>query len=1149
MKIRCLRLVGLFIPAILLCATSTFCQEVYYHFDENSWDGTVGQVLDRSVNNTHATAVNGPTTAAVSPAIPGGLGTCSYGVFDGVDDYLAVPSGFPNITANFSITAWIRTTDRTRSGQRILIDDPNNTAGFGFSLGDGGTGMLRFFSRSTNPISLDTPGVVLNNTWYFVAAVADISNKIKRLYIYDQAGNQVAAVSGSYTGSFGYDAGDASMGGENDVSSEPGSNFHFVGNIDEVRVHESALTETEIQAQQAGTHLCLPPAAEYHFDLCSETDTVVDDSGNGFNGPVLNGPLDIKQGKVCNGAYFDGVDDYVRIDDSDLFDNTKELTIAGWINPESIRSPPSGTNARGIVSKRNNASSNVSYGVFFYSSVADGKLYVDIDTVNNRFASNAVIPEEQWTHFAVVFNGNLPVNERVTLYINGTVDKIAPESSVSIPDYSSDLYIGNLYYGSSELKVYHGMLDELRLIPQAVSAADILALYNETRLGCSACNGQVDHYRLFHDGIALTCSPENIQIKACLDASCSEEPAGPLDVELSPGEWLAGNAQTINSGDTLRLRHTTAETVFLSVSGPGAAPNATNPPKCFVGPTEQADCRLTFHDSGFIFDVPDHVADIEQDLVIAAVRKDLETEQCVPGLQNVTRNIAFWSEYLDPDSGTLPVQTNNTSIAGSSPGTSLNLGFDTNGEAHIKVRYEDVGQMMLTAYYQGSGDDAGLVMIGGDSFVTRPDHFMLTIPGNPAAADASEGVFKKASELFPIEVSAYNAGGNVTSNYGREALPETVKLTPILIAPAAQHNPPILGSFQPFGFNCDGSSIPGFACGQFKWPEVGIISLSPDVGDGDYLGSGNVTGNATGNIGRFVPDHFEVSILPDPPVFSETCLIYTYLGEPFDWENVPELTIRAMNGADPPEITENYEGAFWKLGATLDYSYVDANVSGTAAPLTPQTVSRSMPDTANCNGSVTLQLEEDDKISGNGIFDGFNYSRPGITSSLPLPAPFTSDVTMSVSAVELTDSDYVCNHDGTGCRDFRVSGITGTHLRYGRAVAEAVFGPETSPLVMPVNTYWYDGNNWLKNDDDDCTSFSYALTLSGITVSSLPAGPVMMHHGASELILTLGAGAGRGTVSVSCNFPDWLHPDPVAVATFGIARGNDRIINWQEIMR
>ncbi|MCW8859463.1 MAG: LamG domain-containing protein, partial [Deltaproteobacteria bacterium] len=143
--------------------------EVNYQFDETFWTGASGEVSDSSGNNYAATANNGATTAAVSPAIPGNPGTCYYGVFDGVDDYVALPSIYPDLTTDYTITAWIRTTDNTRSGQRILIDDPNNTQGFGFSLGDGGPGRVRFFSRSTSPIILDTPNVVANNTWYFVA--------------------------------------------------------------------------------------------------------------------------------------------------------------------------------------------------------------------------------------------------------------------------------------------------------------------------------------------------------------------------------------------------------------------------------------------------------------------------------------------------------------------------------------------------------------------------------------------------------------------------------------------------------------------------------------------------------------------------------------------------------------------------------------------------------------------------------------------------------------------------------------------------------------------------------------------------------------------------------------------------------------------
>ncbi|MDB4470803.1 hypothetical protein N9063_00805, partial [Deltaproteobacteria bacterium] len=230
------------------------------------------------------------------------------------------------------------------------------------------------------------------------------------------AGVDYTAQSGSVT----IPAGDTSVTISISTALLATPNSYFYLSLSEVTTNNAV-----ILSNLARGTILVSAVAEYRFDGCVETDTVVDSSGFDFHGTVINGPLSIEIGKVCNGAYFNGVDNYVEVDDSDLFDDSSELTILGWINPEDIYIPPSGTNARGILSKRNNAQSDVSYGVFFYSSRGDGKLYVDIDTTNNRFSSNAVIPENQWTHFAVVFDGNLPANERVRLYIDGGLDTIA----------------------------------------------------------------------------------------------------------------------------------------------------------------------------------------------------------------------------------------------------------------------------------------------------------------------------------------------------------------------------------------------------------------------------------------------------------------------------------------------------------------------------------------------------------------------------------------------------------------------------------------------------------------------------------------------------------------------------------------------------
>jgi MSHA biogenesis protein MshQ len=236
-----------------------------YRMEQSSWNGTASEVIDNtgSFSGTAASSsATKPSPVGTTPAISGDPGTCRYGVFNRTNkDYVALPSSFPNLGASgsaFTITAWIKTTDNTQPGQRIFIDDENNSAGYGFSLGDGGTGLLRFYSRGTpSSLQLDTGNVIGNNTWYFIAAVINVPSKTKTIYVYNTAGTQLANVSSTWTeSSFGSDSGIASIGGETNASSENNNAFGFSGNIDEVRVYQSALNVTALTAIRQSTHTC-----------------------------------------------------------------------------------------------------------------------------------------------------------------------------------------------------------------------------------------------------------------------------------------------------------------------------------------------------------------------------------------------------------------------------------------------------------------------------------------------------------------------------------------------------------------------------------------------------------------------------------------------------------------------------------------------------------------------------------------------------------------------------------------------------------------------------------------------------------------------------------------------------------------------------
>lgn len=247
-----------------------------WRMDESLWNSSANEVVDNSGNGFHARAFNSANTTDVSRATPGNPGTCRYGVFDNgstiTQGYLQ--TSVPNLTTNFTITAWIRSTSANTTGQRILIDDQNNTGGYGFSLGDGGSNVLRFYSRNINPIILDSTYPIANNTWYFVAAVANTTTKRRTIYVYNAAGTLLNSTtdSAAYSGSWGTDAGPVSIGGETNASGESPASFHFKGNLDEVRVYSSALSQAVLTEIAKQSHAC--SAAPDHYELAIPSTSV-----------------------------------------------------------------------------------------------------------------------------------------------------------------------------------------------------------------------------------------------------------------------------------------------------------------------------------------------------------------------------------------------------------------------------------------------------------------------------------------------------------------------------------------------------------------------------------------------------------------------------------------------------------------------------------------------------------------------------------------------------------------------------------------------------------------------------------------------------------------------------------------------------------
>jgi MSHA biogenesis protein MshQ len=456
------------------------------------------------------------------------------------------------------------------------------------------------------------------------------------------------------------------------------------------------------------------------------------------------------------------------------------------------------------------------------------------------------------------------------------------------------------------------------------------------------------------------------------------------------------------------------------------------------------------------------------------------------------------------------------------------------------------------------------------------------ITGSSYAADASGSIFAVAGTNFVVDVTpilweaadddnstapdvaddgipdsdADLTDNGSTPNFGNESVTNSVTITRSLNQPTTGSaggftvtNPsigPVTNNFD--ATDADSNLI---ASTTANWAEVGIIDLQATLTD--YLGiSGFDISGGVKNLGRFTPDHFDISISPPAPEFSDTCAAFTYLGSKFDWAAIPDITIRAMNGAAPPVLTQNYEGDFWKLGTTLSYTYVDATVPVTASPFTPASSSQNMPSIVDCNGTISISLNEDDSDDTNDIYDGFNYTRPAASSPV---SPFVPDVTLNVIADELTDLDGICFD--TGCQAFSAAGITGANLRHGRLQVFNNFGPESEDITnSPFEAQYYDGTSWITNTDDYCsTSLTFCSALAADRVDPSSIFPDPLSAGQGTLTVTTSGTFGE-KLDVCLTAPAWLTetdcsaPDETCGEfTFGIYRGNDRIINWREIVR
>lgn len=885
------------------------------------------------------------------------------------------------------------------------------------------------------------------------------------------------------------------------------------------------------------------PIASYYFDegawLPSVSDQVRDATAAGRHGMAIGDAQTITNGKVCRAAdiprnsaanAINAVRTGLNLGDASL-NLQGTATVAFWYRANSAWTANEAAQLLDATA--------VNGEWFFLTRTASGALLFEIKdstgvirtatTPAQTFAANT------WVHIAVTwnFNGLAGTNQdQMQVFINaGTPTTSSFTTSGSITGQAGFLHLGDNVIGVTDttgtLNSANGQFDEVQVFNYVLTQAQVNTVMNSTH---SCPTYVIDHLEIQHSsGNGLTCTPSTLTVRACANAACTS-----LYTSGVSGQFSSTGTPTVNwdgstgngsgsrfviglgsSSVTKNFQMTTvgSATIGATVVSPTVAAATT----CNFG---SPSCTFTSADSGFVLQVPNHTAEQSQTLSVRAVRKADNSLACTPGFASVTKAVTLSCGYANPTSGTLPVRVAATPLAASASsactatGASVNLAFDATGVATTTLQYADVGQVNLNARYAPTtGTEAGLVMVGSTSFIAKPAGFVLSgiqcssagAPGcavaspavaNPAATSATGPAFIGAGRDFSVTVTARNSAGATTPNYGLETPAEGVRLTHALVLPAGGAS----GSLaNPTGF---GSFTSGVATGTtFNWSEVGIITLTPSVADADYLGTGDVTGTVSGNVGRFVPAGFALSNPVVTHRVTAACSpasTFTYLDENFQVGFT--LTAQSASGT----TTTNYEGSFAKLALGTPNVFGLAGIQGTTTfkpgvRLNPVSSAGTWSKGVAANTTLVANVPRATTADG-----------PFATAQFGLAAVDTDSVGMRTLNL---DTDSPAN----GADATLVGSIP---LRHGRLRLQNAIGAANRALALPLAAQYWNGSAFTTNDLDSCTRINSANLSFGnlrktLTTADLAMNPTSVTvHPTLPRFITLAAPGGNRVGSV-----------------------------------
>lgn len=467
-----------------------------------------------------------------------------------------------------------------------------------------------------------------------------------------------------------------------------------------------------------------------------------------------------------------------------------------------------------------------------------------------------------------------------------------------------------------------------------------------------------------------------------------------------------------------------------------------------------------------------------------------------------------------------------------------------------------------------------------DNFAIRPASFASFAITDTDWENAGTGrslndtafgaVTHKAGRPFSVRADAVNSAAVITGNYAG-----TPGATPGACGPGAGFEA-CTATFGTLSLNTTFSSgqlISDIATydevGSFELQLVDSTFASVDSGDSTPL-EREITSTVI-NVGRFVPDHFDVSVTT-APVLGTACGSFSYAGQSFGYTLQPVFTVTAQDFAN--STTTLYAGNWWRItNSTLTPATQAARYSAASGTLDASGLPAVAGDPAIAAGAGSGTL-----TFGSGT--GLSFTRGAPVS------PFDADISLAVNVIDADGVAYASNpaRFGQATPGNGIPFNNGNAMRFGRLGVGNANGSQLVPLLLPMETQYWNGTSFVTNAADNCTAVAAANVGLGNYTGNLGAGETTVtvsgaafSSGRNTIALSAPGAGNDGSVDVVVNLGttttidsclawgamptpaganlthlrgQWCGAtptkDPTARAAFGVYRGSEEVIFIRE---